>query len=152
MSRLRSSVLAVTLSLGVAFAPIAPALAGGHGYGHGHGHGWGHGEFGLVGAVVALATLPLVVAGAVLSAAVPENRGYDGPPAYAPAPAYYPPSAYYAPAPYYDRGYERGYDRGYGHERRAYAPRGAYAPNTRYYGGHGAYANPRSGGDDYRRR
>jgi hypothetical protein len=133
MSVPRSSVAAVALSLGLAFAPVAPALAGGHG------HGWGHGEFGLVGAVVALATLPLVVAGAVLSAALPEYRGYDGPrAAYAPSPAYYPPPAYY--------------DRGYGHERRAYAPRGAYAPNTRYYGGHGAYANPRSGGDDYRRR
>ena len=150
MSGPKKSVFAVIMSLTLVVAPIAPALAGGHGYGHGHGHGWGHGEFGLVGAVVALATLPLVVAGAVLSAAVPPYRGYDeAPAAYVPAPAYYPPPAYYAPAPAY-YGYEHEHNRGYGYERRA--PRGAYAPNTRYYSGHGAYANPRSGGDDYRRR
>ncbi|HEY1312694.1 MAG TPA: hypothetical protein VGE92_02405, partial [Steroidobacteraceae bacterium] len=62
----------------IACAPVAPALAGGHGFGHAHVWGFGHG---LLGAVVGLATLPLVVASAAISAATPDvgypSAGYD---------------------------------------------------------------------------
>jgi hypothetical protein len=130
----------------LACAPIVPAVAGGHGFGHVH--GWGLGR-GLVGAVVGLATLPLVIASAAISASVPDApqvapqpyyapagayyapapvyqpapRTYYAPPAYYAAPSYYAPRAYYAPRPYY-------------------APRGysAPAPGRGYYGG---YAYPR---------
>ncbi|MHB8476990.1 MAG: hypothetical protein ACYDBZ_11980 [Steroidobacteraceae bacterium] len=104
----------------LACAPILPAVAGGHGFGHVH--GWGLGR-GLVGAVVGLATLPLVIASAAIAATVP-GPGYaagafDGPRGYAPR-AYAAPRAYSAPA-----------------------------SGRNYYGGHGSY---RSGGYAYPRR
>src|SRR5580704_12438796 len=92
----------------IACAPMAPAMAGGHGFVHVHAWGFGHG---LLGAVVGLATLPIVVASAAISAATPEvaypSAGYDaGPRGYAAPPAYYSaPQTYYGPpaAAYYPR-------------------------------------------------
>jgi hypothetical protein len=91
----------------LACAPILPAVAGGHGFGHVH--GWGLGR-GLVGAVVGLATLPLVVASAAIAATVPDpgyaSGAVDGPRGYAPR-GYAAPRAYSAPAS--GRGYYGGY-------------------------------------------
>jgi hypothetical protein len=130
----------------LACAPILPAVAGGHSFGHVH--GWGLGR-GLVGAVVGLATLPLVIASAAIAASVPDS-GYasgavEGPRGYAPAPGVYaaPPPVYYPRAPvYYPTRYAP----------RAYAsPRVYSAPASGrgYYGGHGSY---RSGGYAYPHR
>jgi hypothetical protein len=138
----------------LACAPIVPAVAGGHGFGHVH--GWGLGR-GLVGAVVGLATLPLVIASAAISASVPDAPQVAPQPYYAPAGAYYPPApvsqpaprsyyappAYYAPSAYAPRAYYA--------PRPYYAPRGysAPAPGRSYYGGAGGY---RAGGYAYPRR
>jgi hypothetical protein len=118
-------------------APILPAVAGGHGFGHVH--GWGLGR-GLVGAVVGLATLPLVIASAAIAASVPEpgyasgavdgSRGYAAPPYYAPPAVYYPRAPVYYPAP-----------------RASYAPRAYYAP--RGYAAPRAYSAPASGRGGY---
>src|ERR1700722_13377935 len=137
----------------LACAPMLPAVAGGHGFGHVH--GWGLGR-GLVGAVVGLATLPLVIASAAIAATVPDpgyaSGAVDGPRGYAPAPqGYAAPPPYYAPAPVY-------YPRApvyYPAPRAYYAPRAYAAPRTysapaaRGYGGYGSY---RSGGYAYPRR
>jgi hypothetical protein len=131
-------------------ALATPAAAGVHGFLH----PWGFGR-GLVGAAVGLATLPLAIASAALSAGEPEapyqapgyTRGYGAPPAYyAAPPAYYsapqayyaPPRAYYPRAPVY-----------YSSPRAYSAPRAYYAPRTAYYAGHGSY---HSGGYAYPRR
>ncbi len=138
-------------------APILPAVAG---HGFGHVHGWGLGR-GLVGAVVGLATLPLVIASAAIAATVPDpgyaSGAVDGPRGYAPAPGVYAAPAYaappyYAPPPVY-------YPRPpvyYPAPRAYYAPRGyaaprAYSPGSGrgYYGGNGSY---RSGGYAYPHR
>src|SRR3984957_881016 len=143
----------------LACAPIHPAVAGGHGFGHVH--GWGLGR-GLVGAVVGLATLPLVIASAAIAASVPDpgyaSGAVDGPRGYAPAPGVYAAPAYaappyYAPPVYY---YPRppAY---YPAPRAYYAPRGYAAPRAYsapgsgrgYYGGYGSY---RSGGYAYPHR
>jgi hypothetical protein len=142
----------------LACAPMLPAVAGGHGFGHFH--GWGLGR-GLVGAVVGLATLPLVIASAAIAASVPDpgyaSGAVDGPRGYAPAPGVYAAPAYaappyYAPPPaYYPR------PPVYYPTRTYYAPRGYAAPRAysapasgrSYYGGYGSY---RSGGYAYPHR
>ena len=116
MANLKQFIVRTTVVTAIAFLPLAPAMAGGHGYGYVHPWGLGRGIF---GAAVALATLPLVIASAVVSsvaapaapAAPYPAPGYGGgyapaypaPPAYyVPRPVYYPaPRAYYAPRPYY---------------------------------------------------
>src|SRR5580692_1298659 len=97
----------------LACAPILPAVAGGHGFGHVH--PWGLGR-GLVGAVVGLATLPLVIASAAISASLPDAPQAAPQPYYAPAGANYPPAPVYQPAP-----------------RNYYAPPAYYAAPS-YYG------------------
>lgn len=114
----------------LACAPIVPAVAGGHGFGHVH--GWGLGR-GLIGAVVGLATLPLVIASAAIAASVPDAPNAAPQPYYAPAAGYYPPAgAYYQPAPVY-----------HPEPRAYYAPRPYYAP--RAYNAPRAYATPAPG-------
>ena len=142
----------------LACAPMLPAVAGGHGFGHVH--GWGLGR-GLVGAVVGLATLPLVIASAAIAASVPDpgyaSGAVDGPRGYAPAPGVYAAPAYaappyYAPPVYYPRAPVY-----YPAPRAYYAPRGYAAPRAYagpasgrgYYGGYGSY---RSGGYAYPHR
>jgi hypothetical protein len=143
------SAAAITL----ACAPIVPAVAGGHGFGHIH--AWGLGR-GLVGAVVGLATLPLVIASAAIAASVPDpgyaTGGPDAPRAYAPAPGYYPaPQPYYAPqAAYYPRApLYYAPPRTYYAPRAYAAPRAYPAPGRSYYGGYGSY---RPGGYAYPHR
>jgi hypothetical protein len=130
---------AAAMMVALACAPTTSALADGH-FG---GHGWGLGR-GVVGAAVALATLPLVIASEVLTGGQPAGAygpgpGYaEPPPEYYAPPAYYPPAAYYGgpqgyyrPAPYYAR------PRGGYYEQ----PRGYHEPRSRYYpGSHGDHA------------
>ena len=143
MLGLKHSILAVGSSVALACLPVAPAAA----HGHGFLHPWGIGR-GLVGAVVAVATLPLAIAAAALSVEPPEPY-YQGPPqgyypqqpGYYAAPSYYaaPPRYGYAPAPYYRRE-SPGY----------YAPRGYAGGRDGYHGSYRGNAPYRSGGSDYR--
>jgi hypothetical protein len=117
---LKQLVLGTVAATAVALAPIAPAMANGHGFGGVRPFGFGHG---LVGAAVALATLPLVIASAVVSGGEVAGPGYAAPPAYyAPRPGYYPAArGYYAPRAGYYGGYPArgGYYSGrYGHPHR----------------------------------
>jgi hypothetical protein len=149
MGGFKQVVFGTVAAAALACAPLASA--GAHGFGHLR--PWGVGR-GLFGAVVGLATLPLVIASAALSAAEPQvpyqsppgygyPRGYAAPPAYygapqtyyAPRPAYYPRAPIYYPAPraYYAPG-------------ATYAPRSYYAPRPSYYGQpayRAGYAYPR---------
>src|SRR5450631_1338964 len=146
MQGIKHAVLGTVAAAVITCAPIATTEA----HGLGHLHPWGLGR-GLLGAVVGLATLPIVIASAALSATEPEapyqsSPGYDGPRSYAPPPAYYaapqtyaPPQAYYAPPrAYYPRApvYSPA-------TRPYYAPRAYYVPRPGYYGGHVSY---RAGG------
>ncbi len=116
MIRLRQMLLGSAAAAAIACVPFAPALAGG---GYGPLHPWGVGR-GLFGAAVALATLPLAIASAVVTGgeAVAPYPGpayaggygyapravYPAPPVYVvPRAAYYPPvrGVYYGPRPYY---------------------------------------------------
>src|ERR1700675_1276745 len=101
MPRIKQWVCLSAAAAVLVCAPVVPAVAGGHGFGHVH--GWGLGR-GLVGAVVGLATLPLVIASAAIAATVPDpgyaSGAVDGPRGYAPAPGVYAAPAYAAP-PYY---------------------------------------------------
>jgi hypothetical protein len=156
MPDIHRKVAAAVALVALAVAPIAPALADGHGYGHGH--GWGLGR-GVVGAAVALAVLPLVIASEVLGAGRPlEDDGYAqdyrGPaPAYYAQPEYYarppsyygPPVAYYGEAegryrsaPYYSRPRGGPYGPGHGYD----------APRSRHSGSYGD--RPASRPDDRR--
>src|ERR1700733_6866055 len=100
MPGFKRTVFGSALVAAPAVAPATPAAAGVHGFLH----PWGFGR-GLVGAAVGLATLPLAIASAALSAGAPEApyqppgyaRGYGPPPAYYAA----PPAYYNAPQPYY---------------------------------------------------
>jgi hypothetical protein len=137
MVKVRQTIFGVAAAAAIALLPVAPAMAGGHGFRHPFGIGHG-----LLGAAVALATLPLVVASNVV-AGVSEtlapypSSGYAAPAyGYAPPVAYAPPPTYYAPYP------------GYYAPRVAYGPRGYYAPRPGYYS-RGYY---RSGGNSYPRR
>jgi hypothetical protein len=139
MAKLKRIIVRSAAVAAIAFLPLAPAMAGGHGFVH----PWGLGR-GLFGAAVALATLPLAIASAVVSsipvpAAAPAPYpapGYAGGYGYAPAP-YPAPPAYYAPRPAY-----------YPAPRAYYAPRPYYAPYAGYPG-RGYY---RSGGSAYPHR
>jgi hypothetical protein len=139
MVRIRRAILGVAAAAAIAVLPLAPAMAGGHGFRPFHPFGIGHG---LLGAAVALATLPLVVASQVASSvgesvAPNPTQGYAAPAyGYAPPVVYAAPRPYYAPSP------------GYYPPRVAYGPRGYYAPRPGYYG-RGYY---RSGGNSYPRR
>lgn len=126
MRKLKTSLLAATAVAALACLPVAPALA--HG---GDGRDIGHG---LVGALVTLATLPLVVTADILSGGRRDDYYAAPPDYYGRAPAYAPSPGYYAPP------------------RVAYAPRAQYyAPQRSYYGGYarsyepsrGSYAAPR---------
>jgi hypothetical protein len=142
MTTIKQVIVSSAAIAAIAFLPFAPAMAGGHGFGYVH--PWGLGR-GIVGAAVALVTLPLVIASAVISSVpIPEpaaqpypSPGYAGG-AYGYAPAPYPaPPAYYVPRPAY-----------YPAPRAYYAPRPYYAPYAGYPG-RGYY---RSGGSAYPHR
>ena len=149
MRYLKHSILAAGASFALACIPIAPAAA--------HGPGlwlpWGVGR-GVLGAVAAVATLPLAIAAAALSIE-PPRYGYEGPPAgYYPAPnydartpTYYAtapydasPRHYYAPAAYYCRP-TSGYD----------APRAYPTGRDGYHSSYGGNASFRAAGPGYRR-
>jgi hypothetical protein len=157
MPGIRQALFGSAVAAAIACAPTAPAAAAVHGVGPLHPFGLGRG---LVGAVVGLATLPIVVASAALSAVAsdgPQAPAYgSAPPAYAPPPAYYPaPRTYYAPAPtYYPRApvyypQPRAY---YPAPRVSYAPRTYYAPRPGYYGAGGGRVSYGSGGYAYAHR
>jgi hypothetical protein len=148
MLGLKKTALAAAGITALALAPITPAAAAGalivpwliarH----------------VVGAVVGLATLPLVVASLAAgqqAAPYPPTPDYGGSPSYYPPPNYYgrPPTyyagsqRYYRPAVHYARAVPRFYE----------TPRGYYAPHTRYTGAYGAHVPYQSGRfADYRRR
>ena len=152
MRVLKHAVLGTAAAAVIACVPIA--TAGAHGFGHLH--PWGLGR-GLLGAAFGLATLPLAIASAALSANEPEapyqsSPGYGGPRGYAPPPAYYAaPQTYYAPPQAYYPPPRAYYPRAQVYSpapRPYYAPRAYYAPRPGYYGGYasyraGAYAYPR---------
>jgi len=142
MLKLRQVIFGFAAASALAFLPMAPAMAGGHGFRPLHSFGLGRG---VVGAAVALATLPLVIASAVVSgvsgaesvAPYPAS-GYGGAGyGYAPQVSYAGPRPYYAPYPGY-----------YAAPRGYYGPRPYYAAHPGYYG-HGYY---RAGGNSYPRR
>ena len=119
MLSVRHTLLGAAAAAGIALLPMAPAMAHGHGFRASHSFGVGHG---LVGAAVALATLPLVIASNVvtgISEAVAGNGyGYAPPVTYAAQRPYYAPYPSYYPRPYYAghaRYDGRGYHRASGH-------------------------------------
>ena len=130
-----AALLCTPTTQAVAAGPLlfAPLLLGGH----------------VLDAVARLATLPLAVASAAVTAPPPAGAYSPGASYYAP-PAYYPqtplyygaPQAYYAPSRWYARPTPRFYG----------PPRSYYAPATRYSGYHGAQTSYRSRGYPYRRR
>lgn len=138
MVKFRQATIGVLAAAAVAILPMAPAMAGGHGFRGGHGFGVGRG---LLGAAVALATLPLVVASNVVAgvseAVTPQPEYAPSSYGYAPAYNYAPPVAYAPARPYYAP--YAGY----------YAPpRIVYGPRPHYVG-HGYY---HAGGHPYQRR
>jgi hypothetical protein len=149
MLTLKKTILALSAATTLACLPFTPALAHGHDGGREIGHG-------LVGALVTLATLPLVITADVLSggrrddyyAAPPDSYGRA--PAYAPSPGYYaPPRVAYAPRPQYYAP-ERSY---YGGGSRSYEPSRGYYGAPRYsgsYGGYGGRSDHSRYGDHYR--
>lgn len=159
MTGIKQSIFAAAAAALIACAPVGSAAAGGHGFGRAH--PWGIGR-GLVGAVVALATLPVAIVSAVVSAgeqaalSPPPAYGdggyaspasYPAPPVYyAPPPAYPAPPVYYAPRPaYYPQATY------YYPAPRANVARPYYAPRPAYRAGYGYYGY-RSGGYAYPRR
>ena len=138
MVKLRQAFLGILVTGAIALLPAAPALANGHGFRGGHGFGVGHG---LVGAAVALATLPLVIASSVVSGIGESVASYPAQQYAAPAYGYAPPVAYarpyYAPYPGY-----------YAAPRVGYGPRPFYGTHPGY-DGRGYY---RGGGHSYPRR
>jgi hypothetical protein len=133
MTGLKRALFATSAGLLITCLPVAPAAAGGPGLGI---HPWGFGH-GILGAVFGLATLPLAIISAVVSAGEPAAAAA----AYPAAPGYYPPRpAYYPPM-------------GYASAPRAYyAPRPYYAPRASYRAGNGYHESYRAGGNSYRRR
>jgi hypothetical protein len=139
MLKLRQVIFGIAAASAIALLPIAPAMAGGHGFRPLHAFGLGRG---VIGAAVALATLPLAIASAVVSgaesAAPYPAAGYAGPAiGYAPQVSYAGPRPYYAPSPGY-----------YAAPRGYYGPRPQYAAHPGNYG-HGYY---RAGGNSYPHR
>jgi hypothetical protein len=139
MLKLRQVIFGFAAASAIALLPMAPAMAGGHGFGPLNPFGLGRG---VLGAAVKLATLPLAIASAVVSgaqsAAPYPASGYGGAAnGYAPQVSYAGPRPYYAANPGYYA-----------------APRGYYAPRPYYAGhpgnyGHGYY---RAGGNSYPHR
>ena len=117
MVQIKHAIVAAVATAAIAFLPVTPAAAYGHGFGVAHGFGFGPG---LAGAVFGLATLPLLVASEVIGAGVQASQ--QAGPAYGAPYGYAPPPVYYAPRPAY-------YPRAYGY---APAPRGYYAPRSYY--------------------
>ncbi|MEO7207189.1 MAG: hypothetical protein ABI145_10455 [Steroidobacteraceae bacterium] len=145
MVKLRQAILGVAATAAIMLMPMAPAMANGHGFRSLHAFGFRHG---LLGAVVGLATLPLVIASNVVagvseSVAPYPSPGYAAPGYAAPAYGYAPPVVYAAPRPYYAP-----YPGYYMAPRTAYGPRGYYGGHPSYYG-HGYY---RSRDNSYPRR
>jgi len=157
MAGFKQACCAAVAAIVVACVPVARANAAVHGYGHLH--SWGLGR-GLVGAVVGLATLPIAIVSAALSAGEPDAPyqspayagspgGYAPPPYYPRAPVYVPaPRTYYAPPQaYYPRApVYASAPRAYYTPRPNYAPRSSSPAPQRYYGGPGrpgGYAYPR---------
>ena len=144
MLKQRQVIFGIAAAAAIALLPMAPAIAGGHGFRPLHPFGLGRG---VVGAAVALATLPLVIASAVVSgvesvapypAAGYGGAGYGGAGyGYAPQISYPGPRPYYAPYSGYSAA-----------PRSYYGPRPYYAAHPGYYG-HGYY---RAGGYSYPRR
>lgn len=143
--KLRQVIFGFAAASAIALLPMAPAMAGGHGFRPGHSFGLGRG---LVGAAVALATLPLVIASAVVSG-VAESvapypaEGYGGAGYGGDGYGYAPQVSYAGPRPYYAQ-----YPGYYAAPRGYYGPRPYYAAHPGYYG-HGYY---RAGGNSYPRR
>jgi hypothetical protein len=146
MAKFRQVILGTTVAAAIACVPLAPAVAGPYSYGHPF--GWGAGR-GLFGAVIALATLPLAIASAVVSSGA--SAVQSSPPAYGPggyggyggydyAPRVaYPAPVYYAPRPaFYPGAVYPG--RAYPATRPSYAPHPVY-PGRGYYHA-GGYAYP----------
>ena len=140
MVKIKQAIFGVAAATALALLPLAPAVAGGHGFRPLHAFGFGRG---IVGAAVALATLPLVIASSVVSGVGESAASYPTPGYAGPAYGYPPPVAYAAPRPYYAP-----YPGYYGSPRGAYGPRGYYAARPGNYG-RGYY---RSGGNSYPRR
>jgi hypothetical protein len=137
--KIRETIFGIAAAAAIALLPMSPAMAGGHGFRPFHPFGFGHG---IVGAAVALATLPLAIASSVL-AATGESVGLYPSTGYGSATyGYAPPVAYAAPRPYYAA------NSGYYAPRVGYGPRGYAAPRAGHYG-RGYY---RSGGNSYPRR
>ena len=142
MMKLRQVIFGFAAVSAIALLPMAPAMAGGHGFRPLNPFGLGRG---VVGAAVALATLPLAIASAVVSGAqsAAPYPAYGGaangyaPQGYAPQVSYAGPRPYYAAYPGY-----------YGAPRGNYGPRPYYASRPANYG-HGYY---RAGGNSYPRR
>ena len=137
MVRFKQAVLGAVVAAAVAVMPMSPALADGHGYRGGHEFGLGRG---LVGAAVALATLPLVIASSVVAGVSESAAPY-------PTQRYTAPSYGYAPPVAYARPYYAPYSGYYA------TPRVGYGPRP-YYGGHPGYEGRyyRAGGHSYPRR
>ena len=146
MLKLRQVIFGFAAASAIALLPMAPAMAGGHGFRPLHPFGLGRG---VVGAAVALATLPLVIASAVVSGAQSvapyPAAGYGGA-----ANGYAPEGSYAGPRPYYaaNPGYYVANPGYYAAPRGYYAPRPYYAAHPGYYG-HGYY---RAGGNSYPHR
>src|SRR5450755_4021590 len=101
--KIKQAIFGVAAAAAIALLPMAPAMAGGHGFRPVHGFGIGRG---LLGTAVALATLPLVIASSVItgvaeSVAPYPSPGYEAPGYAAPTYGYAPPIVYATPRPYY---------------------------------------------------
>ena len=138
MVKIKQTIFGVAAAAAIALLPMAPAMAGGHGFRPFHAFGFGHG---IVDAAVALATLPLAIASSVVSGTGESGGSYPSTGYGSAAYGYAPPVAYAAPRPYYAP-----YP-GYYAPRVAYGSRG-YAARPGNYG-RGYY---RSGGNSYPRR
>jgi hypothetical protein len=140
MVGLKHRVFVVVVASAMALLPMAPAMAGGHGFRPYHPFGFGRG---VVGVAVALATLPLVIASNVVAgvseavAPYPMQRYGGGGYSYAPPVSYTGPQLYATP--------RAGY---YAGSRPYYGGRSYYAPQAGYHG-HGYY---RSRGNPYSQR
>ena len=152
MLTVKKPVFAAVTGAALALAPITPAAAFGPFF------PWILGRH-VVGAVAALATLPLAVASSAGPAAAP----YPPAPSYGGGPGYYPPPNYYAGAPAYYARSPTYYPRVSGYYRPAtpygrsapqfyQASRGYSAPRPRYTGIYGAHVPNQSGRIAYRRR
>jgi hypothetical protein len=119
MLKLRQVIFGIAAASAIALLPMAPAMAGGHGFGHLRPFGLGRG---VIGAAVALATLPLVIASAVVSSATESATPYPAPGyagagyGYAPQVSYAGQRPYYAAHPgNYGHGYYRAGGNSYPH-------------------------------------